>query len=163
MSVSFHSNTQCSATCGKGTRMRYVSCRDEDGSVGDESACATLPKPVAKEECSVAPCGQWKALDWSSVSMDFMGLGRIGRWGRMRSWGVHIIWMGYISELDLRFKLACSVYMYLAKYKRNLSQLCKECTFKNMYISILSAQVPLLLGWLQISICRAPSVCSRLT
>lgn len=48
--------------------MRYVSCRDENGSVADESACATLPRPVAKEECSVTPCGQWKALDWSSVS-----------------------------------------------------------------------------------------------
>ncbi|KAH0517467.1 A disintegrin and metalloproteinase with thrombospondin motifs 9 [Microtus ochrogaster] len=60
---------QCSATCGKGTRMRYVSCRDEDGSVADESACAALPKPVAKEECSVTPCGQWKALDWSSCSV----------------------------------------------------------------------------------------------
>lgn len=61
--------------------MRYVSCRDEDGSVAEESACATLPKPVAKEECSVTPCGQWKALDWSSVSVNFVGLGGIGRWG----------------------------------------------------------------------------------
>jgi thrombospondin motif-containing protein 9 len=48
--------------------------------VADESACATLPKPVAKEECSVTPCGQWKALDWSSVSVGFVGLGGIGRW-----------------------------------------------------------------------------------
>lgn len=48
--------------------MRYVSCRDEDGSVADDSACATLPRPVAKEECSVTPCGQWKALDWNPVS-----------------------------------------------------------------------------------------------
>lgn len=68
ISALFHSNTQCSATCGKGTRMRYVSCRDEDGSVADESACAALPRPVAKEECSVPPCGQWKVLDWSPVS-----------------------------------------------------------------------------------------------
>lgn len=68
ISTLFHSNTQCSATCGKGTRMRYVSCRDEDGSVADESACTTQPRPVEKEECSVTPCGQWTALDWSPVS-----------------------------------------------------------------------------------------------
>lgn len=53
--------------------MRYVSCRDEDGSVADESACVTLPRPVAKEECSVTPCGRWKALDWSPVSEWILG------------------------------------------------------------------------------------------
>ncbi|KAF3829001.1 hypothetical protein GH733_003265 [Mirounga leonina] len=73
MPALFSFNTQCSATCGKGTRMRYVSCRDEDGSVADESACVTLPRPVAKEECSVTPCGQWKALDWSPCSSSCAG------------------------------------------------------------------------------------------
>lgn len=130
MSVSLHSNTQCSATCGKGTRMRYVSCRDEDGSVADESACATLPKPVAKEECSVTPCGQWKALDWSSVSMDFVGLDGIGRWGM----GIRIGGTYYehnISELGMRLKLPYFTHIYLAKCEINISQMSKECTFKN--------------------------------
>uniref|UniRef100_A0A8C6YVF9 ADAM metallopeptidase with thrombospondin type 1 motif 9 n=1 Tax=Nothoprocta perdicaria TaxID=30464 RepID=A0A8C6YVF9_NOTPE len=49
--------------------MRYVSCRDDQGSVADESACFHLPKPSATEMCTVTPCGQWKALEWSSVSI----------------------------------------------------------------------------------------------
>lgn len=58
---------QCSASCGKGTRMRYVSCRDNQGGVADESACAHLPKPPAREVCSVVACGQWKVLEWTAV------------------------------------------------------------------------------------------------
>ncbi|XP_036992016.2 A disintegrin and metalloproteinase with thrombospondin motifs 9 isoform X1 [Artibeus jamaicensis] len=74
----FGSWTPCSATCGKGTQMRYVSCRDEDGSVADERACIMLPKPVAEKECFVTPCGQWKALDWSTCSVT-CGQGRTTR------------------------------------------------------------------------------------
>ncbi|XP_067397827.1 A disintegrin and metalloproteinase with thrombospondin motifs 9 isoform X1 [Emydura macquarii macquarii] len=65
----FGSWTPCSMTCGKGTRMRYVSCRDDQGSVADEAACFHLPKPSATEVCAVTPCGQWKALEWSSCSV----------------------------------------------------------------------------------------------
>ncbi|XP_045145747.1 A disintegrin and metalloproteinase with thrombospondin motifs 9 isoform X1 [Echinops telfairi] len=74
----FGSWTPCSATCGKGTRMRYVSCRHEDGSVADESTCLTQPRPLAKEDCLVVPCGQWKASDWSSCSVT-CGQGRATR------------------------------------------------------------------------------------
>uniref|UniRef100_H3D0N5 ADAM metallopeptidase with thrombospondin type 1 motif, 9 n=1 Tax=Tetraodon nigroviridis TaxID=99883 RepID=H3D0N5_TETNG len=65
----FGSWTQCSASCGKGTRMRYVSCRDNQGGVADESACAHLPKPPAREMCSVVACGQWKVLEWTACSV----------------------------------------------------------------------------------------------
>uniref|UniRef100_A0A673A2V3 ADAM metallopeptidase with thrombospondin type 1 motif, 9 n=1 Tax=Sphaeramia orbicularis TaxID=375764 RepID=A0A673A2V3_9TELE len=65
----FGSWTQCSASCGKGTRMRYVSCRDNQGGVAEESACAHLPKPPAREVCSVVACGQWKVLEWTTCSV----------------------------------------------------------------------------------------------
>ncbi|KAM4588255.1 A disintegrin and metalloproteinase with thrombospondin motifs 9 isoform 1-T1 [Odontesthes bonariensis] len=65
----FGSWTQCSASCGKGTRMRYVSCRDNQGGVAEESACAHLQKPPAREVCSVVACGQWKVLEWTACSV----------------------------------------------------------------------------------------------
>uniref|UniRef100_A0AAQ4QA41 ADAM metallopeptidase with thrombospondin type 1 motif, 9 n=1 Tax=Gasterosteus aculeatus aculeatus TaxID=481459 RepID=A0AAQ4QA41_GASAC len=65
----FGSWTPCSASCGKGTRMRYVSCRDNQGGVAEESACAHLPKPPAREVCSVVACGQWKVLEWTACSV----------------------------------------------------------------------------------------------
>uniref|UniRef100_A0A672GMH5 ADAM metallopeptidase with thrombospondin type 1 motif, 9 n=1 Tax=Salarias fasciatus TaxID=181472 RepID=A0A672GMH5_SALFA len=65
----FGSWTQCSASCGKGTRMRYVSCRDNQGGVAEEAACAHLPKPPAREVCSVVACGQWKVLEWTVCSV----------------------------------------------------------------------------------------------
>lgn len=47
--------------------MRYVSCRDNQGGVADELACAHLPKPPAREVCLVVACGQWKVLEWTTV------------------------------------------------------------------------------------------------
>uniref|UniRef100_A0A3P8V006 ADAM metallopeptidase with thrombospondin type 1 motif 9 n=1 Tax=Cynoglossus semilaevis TaxID=244447 RepID=A0A3P8V006_CYNSE len=65
----FGSWTQCTASCGKGTRMRYVSCRDSQGGVAEESACAHLPKPPAREVCSTVACGQWKVMEWTACSV----------------------------------------------------------------------------------------------
>uniref|UniRef100_A0A3Q4N4X1 ADAM metallopeptidase with thrombospondin type 1 motif 20 n=1 Tax=Neolamprologus brichardi TaxID=32507 RepID=A0A3Q4N4X1_NEOBR len=68
---------QCSVSCGKGKRARYVSCRDVHGGVADESYCAHLPRPAEFATC-FSPCGQWHAGEWSPCSVT-CGVGRATR------------------------------------------------------------------------------------
>ena len=60
---------QCSATCGFGTHERYVSCRDYNGKVADDSYCAGRPKPPYVEKCKVQSCGEWRTGAWTPVSL----------------------------------------------------------------------------------------------
>ncbi|KAG9346917.1 hypothetical protein JZ751_005844 [Albula glossodonta] len=74
-----HASVQriCSVSCGQGKRARYVSCRDSQGGVADESYCAHLPRPPESSEC-FSPCGQWRTGDWSPCS-ETCGVGRSTR------------------------------------------------------------------------------------
>uniref|UniRef100_A0A8C6Q4Y1 ADAM metallopeptidase with thrombospondin type 1 motif 20 n=1 Tax=Nothobranchius furzeri TaxID=105023 RepID=A0A8C6Q4Y1_NOTFU len=69
--------TACSVSCGNGKRARYVSCRDAQGGVADESSCAHLPRPPEFSTC-FSPCGQWHATEWSACSVT-CGAGRATR------------------------------------------------------------------------------------
>uniref|UniRef100_A0A8C9T5B8 ADAM metallopeptidase with thrombospondin type 1 motif 20 n=1 Tax=Scleropages formosus TaxID=113540 RepID=A0A8C9T5B8_SCLFO len=69
--------TTCSVSCGSGMRARYVSCRDTQGGVADESFCAHLPRPPESSTCFHA-CGQWRAGEWSPCSVT-CGVGRSTR------------------------------------------------------------------------------------
>ncbi|XP_043404916.1 A disintegrin and metalloproteinase with thrombospondin motifs 20 isoform X2 [Chelonia mydas] len=60
--------TPCSASCGKGNRARYVSCRDAYGGVADESLCTHLPRPAEISNC-FSPCGEWQAGNWSPCTV----------------------------------------------------------------------------------------------
>ncbi|KYO47658.1 A disintegrin and metalloproteinase with thrombospondin motifs 4 [Alligator mississippiensis] len=60
--------TPCSASCGKGSQARYVSCRDAHGGVADESFCAHLPRPADISSC-FSPCGDWQVGNWSPCSV----------------------------------------------------------------------------------------------
>uniref|UniRef100_A0A3Q2FEI2 ADAM metallopeptidase with thrombospondin type 1 motif 20 n=1 Tax=Cyprinodon variegatus TaxID=28743 RepID=A0A3Q2FEI2_CYPVA len=69
--------TACSVSCGKGKRARYVSCRDAQGGVADESYCVHLPRPPEFSTC-FSPCGQWHVREWSACSVT-CGVGRATR------------------------------------------------------------------------------------
>ncbi|KAM9568431.1 A disintegrin and metalloproteinase with thrombospondin motifs 20-like [Salvelinus alpinus] len=69
--------TTCSVSCGKGKRARYVSCRDAQGGVADESYCAQLLRPPESSAC-FSPCGQWRSWEWSPCSVT-CGVGRATR------------------------------------------------------------------------------------
>ncbi|XP_048817050.1 A disintegrin and metalloproteinase with thrombospondin motifs 20 isoform X4 [Lagopus muta] len=62
----------CSASCGKGDRARYVSCRDAHGGIADESFCAHLPRPAEVSSC-FSPCGEWQVGNWSPCSSTCAG------------------------------------------------------------------------------------------
>ncbi|CAB1323371.1 unnamed protein product, partial [Coregonus sp. 'balchen'] len=70
-------HSTCSVSCGKGKRARYVSCRDAQGGVADESYCAQLPRPPESSAC-FSPCGQWRSWEWSPCSVT-CGVGRATR------------------------------------------------------------------------------------
>ena len=68
---------QCSATCGKGRRGRYVSCRDRLGNMVEETSCLYVPKPVSQEACQVKACGKWQLGDWSQVSFSLCHIDKL--------------------------------------------------------------------------------------
>ncbi|XP_071947844.1 A disintegrin and metalloproteinase with thrombospondin motifs 16-like [Antedon mediterranea] len=51
--------TECSATCGQGTRTRVVVCTRNDGSEVDDSFCNGQSRPTITENCNIADCPQW--------------------------------------------------------------------------------------------------------
>ncbi|XP_075065170.1 A disintegrin and metalloproteinase with thrombospondin motifs 20 [Mixophyes fleayi] len=69
--------TPCSASCGRGKRARYVSCRDAFGAVAEESFCTHLPRPSEVSICFTS-CGEWQSGDWSPCPVT-CGKGRVIR------------------------------------------------------------------------------------
>ncbi|XP_029473156.1 A disintegrin and metalloproteinase with thrombospondin motifs 20 [Rhinatrema bivittatum] len=81
--------TPCSVSCGKGNRARYVSCRDVQGGVADESFCSHLPRPAEVSICFVE-CGEWQVGDWSPCPVS-CGNGRVTR---------QVVCINYRQQID---------------------------------------------------------------
>ncbi|XP_021356963.1 A disintegrin and metalloproteinase with thrombospondin motifs 9-like [Mizuhopecten yessoensis] len=60
--------TWCSATCGKGTRFRYVRCEDRFGRIQNGALCRNQEKPSSRETCVRAACGMWRSGNWGECS-----------------------------------------------------------------------------------------------
>ncbi|XP_073798559.1 A disintegrin and metalloproteinase with thrombospondin motifs 20 isoform X1 [Danio rerio] len=88
----FGSWTTCSVSCGEGRQQRYVSCRDAQGGVADESSCADLPRPPESSVC-FSRCGQWREGEWTPCSVS-CGVGRSSR---------RVVCMNYLHQLDESF------------------------------------------------------------
>ncbi|XP_041442325.1 A disintegrin and metalloproteinase with thrombospondin motifs 20 [Xenopus laevis] len=73
----FGSWTPCSASCGRGNRARYVSCRDAFGGVAEELFCAHFPRPAEVTPC-FTPCGEWQSGGWTPCSVT-CGKGKLMR------------------------------------------------------------------------------------
>ncbi|NXI14665.1 PPN protein, partial [Irena cyanogastra] len=63
--------SQCSASCGEGVQTRTVTCRTQQGSQAQDSACLMEPKPSATQPCLQENCVReigWHVGDWGLCS-----------------------------------------------------------------------------------------------
>ncbi|XP_043943348.1 A disintegrin and metalloproteinase with thrombospondin motifs 20 [Protopterus annectens] len=116
--------TPCSVSCGKGTRARYVSCRDASGGVADESYCVHLPRPQESSSC-FSSCGQWHAGDWSSCSVT-CGQGRVTRQVICTNYHNHIDSDHCSPEERPAEEQECSMPPCLPSYRRSNSEIGNE-------------------------------------
>jgi len=60
--------SQCSVSCGKGTRKRGVECIYKEQAV-DDSLCADHRPPPRHEPCTLIGCTQWTTAEWEPCSV----------------------------------------------------------------------------------------------
>ncbi|CAC5409850.1 A disintegrin and metalloproteinase with thrombospondin motifs 4 [Mytilus coruscus] len=60
--------SECSSTCGKGTRSRLVYCENSQGQSRLKSSCSHLIEPPTTEICVDKPCGVWRSGDWGECT-----------------------------------------------------------------------------------------------
>ncbi|XP_070193825.1 A disintegrin and metalloproteinase with thrombospondin motifs 9-like [Littorina saxatilis] len=66
----FGSWTECSTTCGQGSKHRFVSCTGyyDDESI-NSSHCSHLARPASVQSCMIKPCGDWRSGSWSDCTV----------------------------------------------------------------------------------------------
>ncbi|XP_064648174.1 thrombospondin type-1 domain-containing protein 4-like isoform X2 [Lineus longissimus] len=65
--------SSCSVTCGKGEKVRKVSCRQRYSAVSSVavsgSRCPIEKRPISQKTCENDPCFEWKVGDWGQCSV----------------------------------------------------------------------------------------------
>lgn len=64
--------SQCSKSCGGGTRRRRAMCVNTYNDILDDSKCSQQEK-LTVQRCSDFSCPQWKTGDWSEVGAGHQG------------------------------------------------------------------------------------------
>lgn len=58
---------QCSVSCGKGQKLRAVTCLNSQGDVVEDNLCKTQ-KPKIVSSCRHGRCPHWTTSPWGQVS-----------------------------------------------------------------------------------------------
>lgn len=68
----FPLSSQCSVSCGRGTKQREIACVFQNQTQIKDAHCSHLPRPRAQTACRAQGCPAWKANRWREVCLLFL-------------------------------------------------------------------------------------------
>ncbi|MED6236663.1 hypothetical protein ATANTOWER_012456, partial [Ataeniobius toweri] len=62
-------SSQCSVSCGRGTKQREIACVFQNQTQIEDTHCSHLPRPRTQKACRAQGCPAWKANRWRECSV----------------------------------------------------------------------------------------------